>query len=258
MGKHSKESKFFKNKKNISRKKRAMPLSQKCLLTVFILTFLICAIILLKWYLDTSRAENQYEELSKSVIESADEPEEKIGINFDKLNEINSDIVAWIKIDKTNIDYPIVQKNDNNYYLTKNFYNKKDRTGAIFLDYKNKKDFTDLNTVIYGHNIKRGTMFADLLDIYNGTMGKDIEINIYTPTKNMKYKVFSSYCNEPEKYGINTSITLNSYKEFKEQIIKKSKIDFEQSVEIQSRILTLSTCDRTGKKRVLVHAQLMN
>lgn len=253
MGKHSRESKLTKSIKNIK-----MPIFQRCLLIFFILVFVISAIILFKWFVETSNSEKQYQQLSNDVNIENDGQEKDSSIDFGKLKEINSDVVGWIKINETNIDYPIVQKNDNDYYLNKNFYNKDDRTGAIFLDYKNKSDFTDVNTVIYGHNIKRGTMFADLEDIYNGNLGKNVEINVHTPSQHLKYIVFSSYNIEPEEYGINTSISSNNYVEFKENLAKKSKINFEQNIESQSNILTLSTCDRTGKRRILVHAQMIS
>ena len=253
MGKHSKESRLAKGIKDIK-----MPIFQRCLLIFFILVFVISAIILFKWFVETSNSEKQYQQLSNDVNIENDGQEKDSSIDFGKLKEINSDVVGWIKINETNIDYPIVQKNDNDYYLNKNFYNKNDRTGAIFLDYKNKSDFTDVNTVIYGHNIKRGTMFADLEDIYNGNLGKNVEINVHTPSQHLKYIVFSSYNIEPEEYGINTSISSNNYVEFKENLAKKSKINFEQNIESQSNILTLSTCDRTGKRRILVHAQMIS
>ena len=253
MGKHSKESRLAKGIKDIK-----MPIFQRCLLIFFILVFVISAIILFKWFVETSNSEKQYQQLSNDVNIENDGQEKDSSIDFGKLKEINSDVVGWIKINETNIDYPIVQKNDNDYYLNKNFYNKNDRTGAIFLDYKNKSDFTDVNTVIYGHNIKRGTMFADLEDIYNGNLGKNVEINVHTPSQHLKYIVFSSYNIEPEEYGINTSISSNNYVEFKENLAKKSKINFEQNIELQSNILTLSTCDRTGKRRILVHAQMIS
>lgn len=253
MGKHSKESRLAKGIKDIK-----MPIFQRCLLIFFILVFVISAIILFKWFVETSNSEKQYQQLSNDVNIENDGQEKDSSIDFGKLIEINSDVVGWIKINETNIDYPIVQKNDNDYYLNKNFYNKNDRTGAIFLDYKNKSDFTDVNTVIYGHNIKRGTMFADLEDIYNGNLGKNVEINVHTPSQHLKYIVFSSYNIEPEEYGINTSISSNNYVEFKENLAKKSKINFEQNIESQSNILTLSTCDRTGKRRILVHAQMIS
>lgn len=265
MGKHSKQSKIFKNvnyknEENIldhSRRKRKMPFSQKCLLFIFTITFIISGIILLKWYINTGDSEKTYKELAKNVIEIKEEKSSS-PIDFDKLKETNSDVVAWIKIDGTTIDYPVMQKSDNSYYLTKNFYNENDRTGSIFLDYKNKKDFTDKNTVIYGHNIKRGTMFADLVDIYNGTFGDNIEINIYTPSKLLKFKVFSSYSVEPEDYGINTSIMEKDFNSFKQTLIQKSERKFKDVLNGSNQILTLSTCDRTGRKRVLVHAELMN
>ena len=142
----------------------------------------------------------------------------------------------------------------DSYYLTNNFYKEYDRCGSLFMDYKSS--FTDKNIVIYGHNIKRGIMFADLENVCNGSLGNDIDVNIYMPDKTMKFKVFSSYSIDPEDYSINTSITQNEFDEFKQTLSKRSKIDFVSDYNGSNQILTLSTCDRSGKRRVLVHAAL--
>ena len=110
MGKHSKESRFAKSIKKIGQRNTNMPFLQRCLLIVFILIFVISAIILFKWYVETSNSEKQYQQLSNDVNIENDGQEKDSSIDFSKLKEINSDIVGWIKINETNIDYPIVQK----------------------------------------------------------------------------------------------------------------------------------------------------
>ena len=99
-------------------------------------------------------------------------------------------------------------------------------------------------------------MFADLVKIYDGTLGNDIAINIYTPEKTMEFKVFSSYETEPEDYSINTSIKENEYNEFTNTLKQRSKNDFNGEFNNSNQILTLSTCDSSGQKRILVHASL--
>ena len=162
--------------------------------------------------------------------------------------------MAWIKIKDTSINYPVMQTSDNNYYLKNNFYKEYDNCGSIFLDYKS--NLTDKNIVIYGHNIKRGTMFADLENIVSGSLGNDINVELYMPDRKMEFKVFSSYIIDPENYAINTSIKQNELDEFKKTLESRSSIKFESEYKTANQILTLSTCDRTGKKRVLIHAGL--
>lgn len=244
---HSKRSKEVRGKGNITKKLTL----QNCLLTIFIIIFIVSGAILLNWYISTGNSEKKYEELASEVISTDNQ---QSVIDFEKLRETNSDVVAWIEIDGTTINYPVMKTTDNSYYLTNNFYKEYDRCGSLFMDYKSS--FTDKNIVIYGHNIKRGIMFADLENVCNGSLGNDIDVNIYMPDKTMKFKVFSSYSIDPEDYSINTSITENEFDEFKQTLSKRSKIDFVSDYNGSNQILTLSTCDRSGKRRVLVHASL--
>lgn len=236
----------IKNKSN-------MPKYQKVLLIIFILVFIISGIILVRWYYNATKAEEKYQELSNEVTKVEDEEEV---IDFEKLKSINEEVVGWIKIEGTTIDYPIMQTTNNDYYLRKDIYNNYEQCGSIFLDYKNSSSFTDKNIVIYGHHIKKGIMFADLIKIYDGSLGNDVIINIYTPEKIMNFKVFSSYETEPEDYSINTNIQEGNYLEFVNTLKQRSKNNFNAEFTNSNQILTLSTCDSSGKNRVLVHSAL--
>ena len=83
-------------------------------------------------------------------------------IDLDALQEINPEAVGWIQIPDTVISYPLLHTSDNSYYLTHTFQKEKNRTGSIFIESSNKNDLTDLHTIIYGHNMRSGAMFADL------------------------------------------------------------------------------------------------
>lgn len=239
--------------KRMEGRKDSMPQYQKILLILFIIIFIVSGVVLIRWYYNASKAEEKYEQLSNGVTKV--ENEEEV-IDFEKLKSINPDVVGWVKIDETTINYPIMQTTNNEYYLKKDIYNNYEQCGSIFLDYKNSSNFTDKNIVIYGHYIKKGIMFADLVKIYDGTLGNDVTVNIYTPEKTMKFKVFSSYETDPEDYSINTSIQENEYNEFINTLKGRSKNNFESEFINSNQILTLSTCDSSGKKRILVHASL--
>ncbi len=95
--------------------------------------------------------------------ENQDKPEENLPeIDFDGLREVNEDIVAWIWIPGIGADYPVVQGKDNEHYLHYTFDGKANKAGSIFLDYRNRADFTDSKVILYGHNMKDGSMFSNL------------------------------------------------------------------------------------------------
>ena len=245
-----------KKKETNKHAKKQIPIFQKILLIIFIIIFIVSGFILGRWYYNTSQTEKKYIDLAKEVAEETTENKEST-IHFEELKQINADVVGWIKIDNTTIDYPILQTTNNDYYLKKDIYKEYDQCGSIFMDYKNQSNFTDKNTVIYGHHIKKGIMFADLVNIYNGKLGNDVKIYVYTPDKTMIFEVFSSYQTEPENYSINTAITENELHDFIKVLKERSEKEFIGKYENTDKILTLSTCDSTGKKRVLVHAALV-
>lgn len=138
------------------------------------------------------KAAREYEELQEYVDDSLKKEREetedeegekpqKASIDFQALKEINPDIVAWIRVPEL-FDYPVVQGEDNQYYLSHTFRKESNIAGSIFLDYRNSRDFTDSKNIIYGHNMKDGSMFHVLrkfqdMDFYN----KHREILLYLP-----------------------------------------------------------------------------
>lgn len=248
------ESGEYRESNRNRKKKRTI---QNILLAIFIITFVVSGIILANWYMRMGNAEEKYEELAELYTNTNDDGEDEGVSNivdFEQLEDINSDIVAWIKIDNTSINYPVMQTTDNSYYLSKNFYKEDESSGSIFMDYRSK--ITDKNIVVYGHNIKKGTMFADLVNIYEGDLGTDVNIYLYTSDRMMKFKVFSSYCTTQEEYSVDTTISKSNFKEFKQTVAEKSEIEFTGNYETASQIITLYTCNNSGKKRIIVHAEL--
>ena len=138
-------------------------------LGIFVLLFITSGFWLFRIISEYGKAAREYEELQEYVDDSLkkekeeteDEKPQKTSIDFEALKEINSDIVAWIRIPEV-FDYPVVQGEDNQYYLSHTFRKESNKAGSIFLDYRNSRDFTDPNTVIYGHNMRNGSMFRSL------------------------------------------------------------------------------------------------
>lgn len=180
-------------------------------------------------------------------------------INFEKLKSQNSDTVFYLKVNNTNISYPVVKYSDNNYYLNHSFDKSKNSAGWLFADYKNKLDGTDKNIVVYGHNRRDGSMFGTLKNIlnkewYDNTDNMDI---VYMGIRGKHiYKVFSIYKIENEDYYITTQFNNDSeYKKFLTTIKSRSIKDFNVEISETDSILTLSTCANNNKYRVVLHAK---
>ncbi len=180
---------------------------------------------------------------------------------FDTLQEKNKDTIGWIKVNNTNIEYPVVQTKDNDYYLHYDFNKKKNTFGWIFMDYRNNPVSLDQNTIIYGHNsTRRKIMFSALID----TMQEEWYVNktnqiitFNTPHFSMEWQIFSIY---PIKVTSDYLYTnFNNQKEFTEfsnKLKSRSIYDFDIPVTNNDRILTLSSCLNSGSKRLVVHAKL--
>ena len=193
-------------------------------------------------------------------IPKDENPGVEFGINFESLLAMNPEVVGWIRIPGTTINYAIVQAEDNSKYLKTSLDGTWNQFGWPFMDYRNKANFTDKNTILYGHNIASGWMFADLTYIRNGYLGTDIEVDIYRKDyKLLRYKVFSVYETAPEPYYITTYFGDEElFSTFVNTLAQRSKYNFNQSVGPNDNILTLSTCTADAKNRIVVHAKLVS
>lgn len=181
---------------------------------------------------------------------------------FSELKKINKDTVAWIKVNNTKIDYPVVQSSDNEYYLNRDFYKKSNVYGWVFMDFRNKTSILDQNTIIYGHQDRHGLMFTTLNEAlkpswYKNSDNQIIELN--TPNKLYKFKIFSVYITDPvTDYLVTNFNDKDRYTNFLNNLVKKSIYNFGVNVDKDDKILTLSTCYDGPNKRVVVHAKLIN
>ncbi len=214
------------------------------------------------WFIENKNNNEIKEKLEENIEIVIEDDVSKYKIDFDSLLSQNADTVGYLKVNNTNIDYIVVKGKDNNYYLNHNFNQEKNRSGWIFMDYRNNLDGNDKNIVIYGHNRRDGSMFGNLKNILKDQKNndkKDMKILLVINNKIQEYHVFSAYSIPKEKYYLTTYF--NNDKEFQEYIdraINNSVIDFNQNVSIEDKILTLSTCADNNKDRVVVHAKTTN
>lgn len=227
---------------------------------LFYIVLIISIAYIVKWYIDSKENEKLKEKISEVIIieESENKDNTEYKIDFEKLRNINNEVIAWLKVYGTQIEYPVVQAKDNSYYIKRNLEKKYNVGGWIFADYKNKLDGTDKNIVIYGHNMKDNSMFGSLKKILNEEWYNNAEnhiIELITEKEYQKYQVFSIYKTEKEDYYISTEFKENEFEKFIATLKSRTIKDFNIEVSSEDSILTLSTCANNNRYRVVLHAK---
>ena len=256
------------------RKIRDVLLLLGILLFVAIFGFALYKLITI--YAEYQQGEEAYEELEDFVEQPQDatkdsdgqtekEPDkEKFRVDFDGLKAVNPDVVAWIVIPGLDISYPVVQGEDNNFYLHQTYEKNYNFAGTIFIDYENKRDFSDCNTLVYGHNMKNGSMFGMLKKyradetLYNTSK----YFWILTPEKDYRYEIIAAYT---------TSVNSDTYTLFKgpgKEFLEYEKKMFQNSeirtdataseANVKDKIVTLSTCTGNQATRFVVQGKRVN
>ena len=196
--------------------------------------------------------------------ETAAEETATIPVKFEELWQVNPDVYAWITVPGTEIDYPILQHaSDNSYYLMHNIDGSYGYPGCIYTENLNSKDFTDNNTVIYGHNMKNGSMFAQLHkfedpDFFN----ENREVLIYLPDEVLHYTIFAAHIYDDRHllYSFDFSDP-DVYEKYLESVFNvrdmNANIDKDMTVTKDDQIITLVTCiGSQPNNRLLVQAVL--
>jgi len=208
---------------------------------------------------------NPEEIINELEIENENEEENLIIVNdyMASLLTVNPDTVGWLKGNNTNVEYPVVQAEDNKKYLDYNYNNEQDRDGWIFMDYRNDSAELSKNTIIYGHNrYYSGVMFGTLYKTaYKSWYGKEENqiIEFDTLYGNMKWKIFSIYKIEKTTDYLKVNFSNdNVWLDFTKMLTDRSIYDFGIDVKAEDKILTLSTCSSNRNIRLVIHAVLLN
>ena len=279
---------MLKNKmgqKNIYKKRKLR--FRKWVIVVFMLFFLsmltFAGFKIYEWYMDNKEIDNIQGDVVKDTevdekkdnknTENINPPEDKsddywdyikmnlLEVNFNKLLAKNSDTVGWIQVKGTNINYPMVQTTNNNYYLHHAFDKTENEAGWVYMDYRNNAVNFDQNTIIYAHSRFNGTMFGSLKNILNSSWYTNKEnhiIRLSTPTENTMWQVFSVYTIPKESYYITPNFsTEQAYAQFLNTIKGRSEVTFSGTVNTKDKVLTLSTCKDNNGNRIVMHARLI-
>lgn len=184
-----------------------------------------------------------------------------LNISFERLTGLNPDAVGWILSENTSINYPIVQGRDNSYYLNRLVNNEVNKLGSIFMDYRNKRDFSDGHTLIYGHNMKDGSMFSDL-EQYKDPKYYDDHKAIYLLTRDQIFRVdvFAGYVTTPQEIGQNyiNFDTADNREKYINDARRLSTFQAEVELSQEDKIVSLFTCDyATEDSRFVVIGKLV-
>lgn len=180
-------------------------------------------------------------------------------VHIPSLKKKNPDTVAWLSVDGTNINYPIVQTQDNEYYLNHGFDKKYRNSGWTFMDFRNHISMDDQNTIFYGHNLLNKTSFGSVSNIFTDSWYQQSNHTIWLLNESHKYlyRIFSVYYIDPEIYYLQTNMSKDSYLNFLNTLKVRSVYSFDENISIDDKIITLSTCTEDNQGRKVVHAKLI-
>lgn len=259
--------------KKTGKKNKAGDIVLTVILIAAIGVFCYAAFNLYHIYTEYKKGTDEYNQIAQMAVterdpDVQDETIDMVGANlkapmdidFKSLKSVNEDVIGWIYIEGLpEINYPIVQGEDNETYLHMTYEKNYNFAGTIFIDYENKPDFSDCNTLVYGHNMKNGSMFAQLKKFSQDeeTYNKSRYFWIFTPEKNYRYEVISAYTTAA------SSDTYTLFKgpgqEFQEYLgtiagYSDIKTDSE-GMTIKDKIVTLSTCTGDEATRYVVQGK---
>ncbi len=202
----------------------------------------------------------RYDEFISQEENNIEQDVDFLQVDFIELKNINDDTIGWLQVANTSVDYPVVQGEDNEYYLMHSFDNSQNNAGWIFLDARNDINNFGRNTVIYGHSRVDDTMFGSLRYVLDEDWYNNSEhiIKLATLNANTIWQIISVYSVPSENYYIKTNFLNDGlFQNFLDNILSRSKFNFSTNVDINDKILTLSTCRDNYGNRLVIHAKLV-
>ena len=180
-----------------------------------------------------------------------------IQVDFETLRSQNPDIIGWIYSPDTPINYPIAQSDDNDYYLRRLTDGTRNTAGTIFVDFRNAPDFSDRNTLVYGHNMKNDTMFGTLSEYGRQSYYEaHRELWLLTPEQTFRLEPIAGFVTRADSDSYTLFETREALRDYLETAVEQSVFESDLDPELVERIVTLSTCTYQGvdKRFILVCA----
>lgn len=268
------ENKNNTQKQPEQKKKKKSDVLLTIALIAAIVVFCYAAFNLYHIYTEYKKGTDEYNQIEEMAVTERDADSAEVAgpnaqlkppieVDFDKLKSVNEDVVGWIYVDALpDISYPIVKGKDNQTYLHQTYEKNYNFAGTIFVDYENSGDFSDCNTLVYGHNMKNGSMFGHLKKFREDDKlyKQDKYFWILTPERNYRYEIISAYTT-----GVNSdTYTLfkgpgEEFEKYLETIKGYSEIQTDDTdLTIKDKIVTLSTCTGNESTRFVVQGKRVN
>ena len=248
-----------KHHRGRKKKKGGSNIVSNIILVIAIVVFVVSAYKLYGIFSEYNKGDKEYQKIQDLVINTDkkdDTKEETFSVDFEKLLEMNSDVVGWIRFDEpSEINYPVVQGRDNEEYLKRTFEANTNKLGTLFVDVNNPGDFSGRNTFIYGHNMKNGSMFAQLLKYKEHPY-----FYIYTPDGKVRtYEIFSAgVVKDTSDSYIMDYADDAAFQTYIDYIKQQSAYPTSAEVTTASKIVSLSTCTNVrDDERFLVHGVMI-
>lgn len=247
------------------KKKGGSNIVSNIILVIAIVVFAVSTYKLYGIFSEYNKGDKEYQKIQDLVINTEkkdDTKEETFSVDFEKLLEMNSDVVGWIRFDEpSEINYPVVQGRDNEEYLKRTFEANTNKLGTLFVDVNNPGDFSGRNTFIYGHNMKNGSMFAQLLKYKDDSFYKEHPyFYIYTPDGKVRtYEIFSAgVVKDTSDSYIMDYADDAAFQTYIDYIKQQSAYPTSAEVTTASKIVSLSTCTNVrDDERFLVHGVMI-
>lgn len=240
------------------RKKKKGSIVSTLILIVALCVFIFSGYQLYKMYSEYRKGNAEYDKVQDIAVKQNKEKADEFTVDFEALQKLNPDAAAWIRFEEpSEINYPVVKGKDNKEYLTRTFEKNDNKLGALFIDEDNSKEFTDMNTFIYGHNMKNGSMFAKLMKYKEEQYYKDNPyFYIYTPDgKEAKYQIYSAgVVKDTSDNYKKTYAAEGEFQAYLDTLKSSSLYDTGTQVDVNSKLVSLSTCTNVkDDERFLVH-----
>ena len=222
-----------------------------------LLAMLFSFIYIVNWMEDNKKTKERIEIVQEVTKIEINPVSTFLSVDFTELSKINDEVVAWIKVPETSVNYPVVKHKDNSYYLTHSYDKSFNYAGWIYTDYRNDIDDLVSNNIIYGHGRVDGSMFGSLRDLINKD-GSEKLVYISTPYNNYIFQVFSIYRIMNTNDYLYTGYDNNEKSlSFIDLIKNRSLVKYDDlEIEPSDKILTLATCYDTREKFV-IHAKMI-